>query len=332
MREFLAVADHLNFNRAAEELHITRPALSKHIKALETELGFELFDRSGATKLTPEGERFYVCAQRTLSTLDDGIEECRSLSKRPSPVRILWSGLESEIFRDMMPFLKTPYKAIRPEKEYLSPISALSDGLADVVLAYNIELTPGFGEEMEQSRLSSLPLGEERIAILMSSRNPLAKKENLRSEDLDGAEVLYAQGTIYKNYVSHLETALGSITRVPEGMKFISEPALTDTRDLLYYDFGRMILFTSDDIAKQVMDGRRDMAIFSELDGKALIQQTSIVYRKNDPNPNVRAFVREVERLAKTAASDKDGKYGGGDAAQAVEAQRAGPQETVAEA
>lgn len=165
----------------------------------------------------------------------------------------------------------------------------------------------------------------------MSSKNPLAEKENLRSEDLDGAEVLYAQGTIYKNYVSHLETALGAITRVPEGMKFISEPTLTDTRDLLYYDFGRMILFTSDDIAKQVMEGRRDMAIFSELDGKPLVQQTSIVYRKNDPNPNVRAFVREVERLVKETASDKGETNGGGDDAQEVEAQSADPLEKNAE-
>ena len=47
IRVFRAVAQHLNFSRAAEELLLTQPAITQQIKALEDEFGVPLFDRGG---------------------------------------------------------------------------------------------------------------------------------------------------------------------------------------------------------------------------------------------------------------------------------------------
>ena len=56
LKVFRAVAKHLNFRRAAEELCLTQPAVTLQIKALEERLGVQLFDRSGAhITLTPAG-------------------------------------------------------------------------------------------------------------------------------------------------------------------------------------------------------------------------------------------------------------------------------------
>lgn len=65
---FLAVAEHLNFTRAAEQLHVTSPAVSQQIQSLEKELNTKLFIRTTRTvKLTEEGRTFLNDAQQMVA-------------------------------------------------------------------------------------------------------------------------------------------------------------------------------------------------------------------------------------------------------------------------
>ena len=67
---FAAVAKHLSFARAAEELHLSQPAVSMQVKDLEAAVQLPLFERSGrGVRLTMPGEYFLVYARRVLSTL-----------------------------------------------------------------------------------------------------------------------------------------------------------------------------------------------------------------------------------------------------------------------
>jgi len=71
LRYFVAVADRLNFGRAAEALHIAQPALSRQIRALEHELKVQLFDRDNrTTRLTPAGEALLDESRPLLSAAD----------------------------------------------------------------------------------------------------------------------------------------------------------------------------------------------------------------------------------------------------------------------
>lgn len=72
LRVFASVAKHLNFGKAAEELHLTPPAVSMQIRELETQVGLPLFDRSGRkVALTVTGEYLLVYARKILATLKD---------------------------------------------------------------------------------------------------------------------------------------------------------------------------------------------------------------------------------------------------------------------
>lgn len=71
LRYFSAVAEHLHFRRAAEELHIAQPALSRQIRALEKDLGVQLFDRDQrSTTLTPAGRQLLDDAAPLLAAAD----------------------------------------------------------------------------------------------------------------------------------------------------------------------------------------------------------------------------------------------------------------------
>jgi DNA-binding transcriptional LysR family regulator len=72
LKVFRAVAEHLSFRKAAEELYLTQPAISLQIKALEEDLGVQLFDRSGGhIRLTEAGSVLQQYTQRANALLDE---------------------------------------------------------------------------------------------------------------------------------------------------------------------------------------------------------------------------------------------------------------------
>lgn len=71
LRFFISAAKHQSFSRAAEECHVTVPAVSLQIKELESEVGYALFTRAQRrVSLTPAGEHFLVYALKVQSTLE----------------------------------------------------------------------------------------------------------------------------------------------------------------------------------------------------------------------------------------------------------------------
>jgi LysR family transcriptional regulator, low CO2-responsive transcriptional regulator len=72
LRAFSTVARHLSFARAAEELHLTPPAVSMQVKELEQQVGLPLFDRSGRNvTLTTTGEYMLAYARKALAVMKD---------------------------------------------------------------------------------------------------------------------------------------------------------------------------------------------------------------------------------------------------------------------
>ena len=81
VRYFVAVADHLNFGRAAAALFVPQPSLSRQIRSLEQELGARLFDRtSQGTQLSAAGEVFLPLARELLRAADEAAARARAVA------------------------------------------------------------------------------------------------------------------------------------------------------------------------------------------------------------------------------------------------------------
>jgi LysR family transcriptional regulator, hypochlorite-specific transcription factor HypT len=82
LEDFLAIAEDGGFSRAAERRHVTQPALSRRIKALEEWLGTPLFERSSHTlTLTPAGTTFRSIAEDIVRRLSAGREEALEVAR-----------------------------------------------------------------------------------------------------------------------------------------------------------------------------------------------------------------------------------------------------------
>lgn len=81
LRYFLAIADELNFSRAAKRVHIEQSPFSRAIKELEHQLGVQLLERtSRSTHLTPAGHLFQRESQRLLEMLDQAQTKVRNIA------------------------------------------------------------------------------------------------------------------------------------------------------------------------------------------------------------------------------------------------------------
>ncbi|XRD86066.1 LysR family transcriptional regulator [Dyella acidisoli] len=83
LRVFLAVAQQRHFRRAAEHLHLSQPAVSRHVADLETELGVRLFDRSTREVIPTESGRYLESAiERVLDELEGVLDHVHSEGER----------------------------------------------------------------------------------------------------------------------------------------------------------------------------------------------------------------------------------------------------------
>ena len=78
IRSFIAVAEHASFRRASEDMLLSQPALSTHIRDLEAELGVTLLSRTTrSVRLTSAGEHFLIRVKRVVSELQSAVLELK---------------------------------------------------------------------------------------------------------------------------------------------------------------------------------------------------------------------------------------------------------------
>lgn len=189
IRCFISVATHLNFTKAANELFLSQPAISRKVAALEKELGVVLIDRSSRElKLTPEGEAF----KKFFSTFMRQLEELTAHSKKnenanQEKIRIgIFEGWNLSAFlRALLSEFRLKHENIEfvidtgSEKDL---IAGLKNRKYDAVIFLKISIKCA----MNRGIISDVEVYDfikVHKYICYSNYNPLSKKDNLSLED-----------------------------------------------------------------------------------------------------------------------------------------------------
>lgn len=300
LKEFLAVAKYSSFRKAADEVHLTHPALSKHIAALERELGFKLFDRSGATRLTPAGENFYLCVQKVLGELQDGIEKSREIAGSAEPARIQLLGAEDSAIYRFLPFVKTPYQIV-PMSSEQGVLTMLKSEMVDVVVTSNVPWLFETDMDLQRGTYRYFPVGQAELSFVASSTGRFAGRESLYVEDLQDIEILEPFGNIYGWFEPVSERRYGKSVKI----NFVQDPSMPMGTDRIpLCDIGDRVIIAYRGAAHHSCRKRLDLVVIDQLEGESYEAEESLIWREGNSNPNVSAFVEEVRALAEAERED----------------------------
>ena len=173
IRYLLAVAEHGNFTRAAEALHVSQPTLSLQIKQMEDSLQVQLLDRSGRTvRPTDRGEAYLQYARNALRELEAGrraVHDVQNLSRGLLRVAVTPTfttyliGPLMERFNASYPGILLNIREMTQEK--IEAVLA-EDGL-DVGVAFS---------EVRSPEIDCRPLFVERLSVMVGTSHPIAKR------------------------------------------------------------------------------------------------------------------------------------------------------------
>ena len=180
---FLAVARHLSFSKAAEELYVSQPAVSKQISLMEEELGFSLFDRTRqGTQLTQSGIIFQEMFDRCTQLYQHALESARRVNNTiQGEVRIgCVEGWDlSEFYPHLFDFFSENYPNVKLHLagyNFDSMFSALCHGHVDVIITLANALKAKQG-------ITSYKLTDVNGILLYSARHAKAHKPDLCPDD-----------------------------------------------------------------------------------------------------------------------------------------------------
>jgi LysR family transcriptional regulator, pca operon transcriptional activator len=183
LRHIAAVARLLSFSRAAEELHITQPALSRSIADFEERFGIRLFDRGrGGVVVTAIGKLVVEEAERVLQAARD-LEHNLKLYGAGEAGRIS-IGLGPLAASLILPRLSQQLLTTRPSLQLKASIKH-AEQLFQELLADEIEMIFANSWRIGSSPdVTVTPVGTVRLAVIVRSGHPLATRTKIRLSDL----------------------------------------------------------------------------------------------------------------------------------------------------
>ena len=278
LRAFVAVAEELNFTRAARRLFIAQQALSTQIRQLEDRIGARLFERNTrSVSLTRAGEVLLGQARLLLADADTVVAATRAAGETGTTLTV---GFVAAVNHPEMSHALDRFSESHPEVDLminfgdqLDPTGGLHDGQADLAFVYG---------PFDHRGLDLTPLYSEPLGVALAESHRLASAASLTVEDVIGEPTFdfptadrawrdYWSGADFRRghpparYVAQFRTLEGLIVSIRAGLG---------------------VYFATEGLVASAGPG----VVWRRLDDLPPLQH-AIARRADDDRPLVRAFV-----------------------------------------
>lgn len=267
----VAIADTLNFRRAAERTNTTQPTLSEQLKALEERLGAQLVERGRSrVLLTPVGAQVVEVARRVLRDCN----EIRQLSASGGKelAGVLRLGLPPTIGPYLLPMVLPKLHKSFPElklyiREELPDAlpRALEDGSLDIIIA---------SLPVPEAEFVSHSLFREPLHLVVATDHPMAERGSIQRTELAGQDVL-ALGRAHQLH----EVIVALCEESGARLRYDFEGTSLDTlREMVMMGLG--VTFLPGLYVRREILSDPDLKVV-ELQGRAIYRNVGIVWRKS---------------------------------------------------
>ncbi len=218
LQYFLKVAELQNITRAAEELHLSQPSLSRSMKSLEDDLGYRLFERTGRNriKLNAAGEIVYRYGKAIFSELSKMEERLIENDAEKEDTVMFALCAAAALFPGILePFVSThkPFK--------------LQYGLNKEDVDWDLLI---YSDVYEPKDRNTVKLLTERYVVVMLNTHPLHEKEQISLEDLKQYSLITVEKG--KNLRDNMEAMFDKYGFHPQNMLIVESPRIMMERIL----------------------------------------------------------------------------------------------------
>lgn len=288
LRYFIALAEELNYGRAARKLRIAQPGLSQQIKRLEEIVGAVLVDRSQrAVGLTTAGKLFLAGAGRTMRQVEQAVQSAQR-AERGQLGRLTVGYVGSAAYVGVLTSMVSRFREKHPdieleisEMEMRAQLVAIDEGRLDI--CYIRPPTP------IPVGITTLPILQEEILLAIPSSHPLAEMPDVPLDRFANDTFITPHHPPDVSFHHHTLTACrqaGFFPRTgPQGREFMTVASMVAV--------GLGVALVPQSLRCIEMPGVRykrvrDLAVTAEL---------AIAYRRTEPSTVARAFIRHARRF-----------------------------------
>jgi len=289
MRSFLALAQELNFRRASARLHMAQPPLTRQIRALEEQLGTQLFVR------TAKGAELTVAGQTLLEEVPNILALARRAEEQTQQagrgfIGRLDVGIFSAGVLNVIPRLLADFHGERPEVKislhYMTKVQQI-EALRErrITIAFN-RLVPVADDLVIE------PVLRESYLVALYEGHPLCSKKAIGLADLDDQPmILYPNAPVY-GLAQEVTAAFRA-----ENVRLRVEQEVNDVVTCIALVASRFGVCITTESAANL---RLPNVVYRPLRSKRLRNiELSCIYRVNDSTPALQAFISVIRRASK---------------------------------